>query len=211
MVRIVLADDHEAIRRGIAWLIREHCGWQVCGETGNGIDAVRMVRQVEPDVAVLDLCMPGMNGFEATEHIKSVCPQVEVLIYSVQENEQLIRRSVEAGARGFALKADSSGCLLEALDAVSHHKPYFPTRGPKMGLKPSSGSSSQLSFAHLTGRENEIIQMLAEGKSNKEIARTLFISVKTVETHRSIIKRKLGIGSIVDLVHYAVRNNLVQT
>lgn len=211
MIRIVVADDHEVIRRGVCRLIGEHQGWQVCGEADNGIDAVRITRQVEPDIAVLDVGMPGMNGFEATEQIKGVCPQVEVLIYSVQESEQLIRRCVEAGARGYALKADLGGCLFEALDAISRHKSYFPTKGQGNGLKPFSGSTPLLPFASLTARECEIIQKLAEGHSNKEIARILFISVKTVETHRSIIKRKLGISSIVDLVHFAVRNNLIRS
>jgi DNA-binding NarL/FixJ family response regulator len=210
LIRIFLADDHEVVRKGIRLLLRDRQDWQVCGEAANGRDTVRMVSQLEPDIAVIDVSMPEMNGFETTREIKRVSPKVEVLIYSVQETELSIRRSVEAGALGYAVKADSARCLIEAVEAVSHHRPYFTTRAPGIGPNSFTGSRQAGSIPTLTGRELEIIQMLAEGKANKAIATMLCISVKTVETHRAIIKRKLGIGTVVELVHYAVRNNLVQ-
>jgi len=207
LIRIFLADDHEVARSGIRRILCERQGWQICGEAGNGSDALQLVKQLEPDVAILDVSMPEMNGLQVTREIKRQCPHVEVLIYSVQESEESIRRSIEAGALGYVLKAEAGKSLVEAVEALSHHRPYFTTRATD--LRRFLHSSTQTPIPPLTRRECEIIQILAEGKGNKEIAVMLCISAKTVETHRAIIKRKLGISSIVDLVHYAVRNELV--
>jgi len=210
LLNIFLADDHEVIRKGIRELLQEHPGWRVCGESGSGRETVRLVAQLTPDIAVIDLCMPEMNGLEATRQIKRACPQVEVLVYSVQENEQLICESIEAGARAYILKADTGKCLVEAVEALSRHEPFFTSRACETLLKNFLRSRWDVPVLLLTGREREIIQMLAEGKANKEIAKALCISVKTVETHRATIKRKLGISSLAHLVRYAIHHHLVQ-
>ena len=173
-----------------------------------------MASELKPDVVVLDLSMPELNGLEATRQIRRELPRTEILIFTMHETEQLIREVLAAGARGYVLKSDAGMHLTQAVEALSHHKPFFTAKVSqalldaflKSDARPDEGSV----FRTLTSREREIVQMLAEGKSNKEIASKLTISVKTVETHRATVMRKLEINSIVDLVHYAIRNQLVE-
>src|SRR5678816_2469476 len=214
MVRILLADDHDVVRRGLREQLSGHDGWEICGEATNGREAVAMALKLKPDVVVLDLSMPELNGLEATRQIRRELPRTEVLIFTMHETEQLIREVLAAGARGYVLKSDAGRQLTSAVEALSHRKPFFTARVSEALLdaflnsdaKPDEGSV----FRTLTDREREIVQMLAEGRTNKEIANTLSISVKTVETHRATVMRKLEINSIVELVHYAIRNQLVQ-
>lgn len=214
MVNILLADDHDVVRRGLRDMLNAHEGWRVCGEASNGRDVVNLARTLKPDVVVLDLYMPELNGLEATRRIHHELPRTEVLIFTMHETEQLIREVLAAGARGYVLKSDAGRHLVNAVDALSHHKPFFTAKVSETLLdaylnsqaKPQEGKV----FRTLTPREREIVQMLAEGKSNKEIATRLSISVKTVETHRATVMRKLDINSIVELVHYAIRNGLVE-
>jgi DNA-binding NarL/FixJ family response regulator len=214
MLRILLADDHEVVRRGLREQLSAHDGWEICGEACDGREAVKLALKLAPDVAVIDLSMPVLNGLEATRQIRRDLPRTEVLIFTMHETEQLIREVLSAGARGYVLKSDISRHLINAVEALSHHKPFFTARVSealldaflKSGAKADEGSV----FRMLTDREREIVQMLAEGKSNKEIATGLSISVKTVETHRATVMRKLDINSIVELVHYAIRNQIVE-
>lgn len=214
MVRILLADDHDIVRRGLRDQLSQHDGWEICGEAANGREAVRMASKLEPDVAVIDLSMPELNGLEATRQIRRDLPNTEVLIFTMHETEQLIREVLSAGARGYVLKSDAGLHLTSAVEALANGKPFFTSKVSealldaflKSSAKPDEGSV----FRALTEREREIVQMLAEGKSNKEIANKLSISVKTVETHRATVMRKLDINSIVELVHYAIRNQLVE-
>jgi DNA-binding NarL/FixJ family response regulator len=214
MVNILLADDHYVVRRGLRDMLNAHEGWKVCGEASNGREAVKMALGLKPDVVVMDLSMPELNGLEATRQIRHELPGTEVLIFTMHETEQLIREVLAAGARGYVLKSDAGRHLVTAVEALSHHKPFFTARVSeallnaylKSAAKPDEGSV----FRTLTAREREIVQMLAEGRSNKEIASSLSISVKTVETHRATVMRKLDINSIVELVHYAIRNQLVE-
>jgi DNA-binding NarL/FixJ family response regulator len=214
MVRILLADDHDVVRRGLRDILNAHTGFEVCGEAANGREAVKLALKLKPDVAVLDLSMPELNGLEATRQIRHELPRTEVLIFTMHETEHLMREVLTAGARGYVLKTDAGRHLISAVEALSHHKPFFTAKISetlldaylKSAVKPDERSV----FRTLTDREREIVQMLAEGKSNKEIAAQLSISVKTVETHRATVMRKLGINSIVELVHYAIRNQLVE-
>jgi DNA-binding NarL/FixJ family response regulator len=211
MVRILLADDHDVVRRGVRALLEARPCWQVCGEAANGREAVKLAVSLKPDIAVLDLEMPELNGLEATRQIKRKLPNTEVLIYSMHETDQLIREVLAAGARGYVLKADAGRQLVDAVEALSRHKPFFTTRASETLLESflkSPLAAGEVSL--LTDREREIVQLLAEGKANKEVASALGISVKTVETHRATLMRKLGMNSIVELVHYAVRNHLVR-
>jgi DNA-binding NarL/FixJ family response regulator len=207
-LRILLADDHDVVRKGLRGLLEGNPGWQVCGEAANGREAVKLAMRLKPDLAVLDLEMPELNGLEATRQIKKELPDIEVLIFTMHETDQFIRDALAAGARGYVLKADAGKYLIEGVEALSKHKPFFTSKASEALL--DGFLESRLTPVEnnvLTDREREIVQLLAEGKANKEIAATLCISVKTVETHRSAIMRKLKINSIVDLVRYAIRNN----
>ena len=215
MIRIMLADDHDVVRRGLRELLEEHEGWEVCGEAANGRQAIEMVKQLRPHVAVVDLGMPELNGLEATRHIRKEVPETEILVFTMHESEQLVWDVLEAGARGFVMKSDAARYLTSAVEALAQHKPFFTSKVSELVLgeflkagkhRKEAAASPSL----LTPREREIVQLLAESKSNKEISTILNISVKTVETHRATIMRKLNINSIVELVHYAVRNELVE-
>jgi DNA-binding NarL/FixJ family response regulator len=213
MIRILLADDHEVVRRGLIALLATRPDWQVCGEAQNGREAVALAVKLKPSLAILDLSMPELNGLEATRQIRKEVPETEVLVFSMYESEEFVRDLLAAGARGYVLKSDVAAQLLTAVETVARHKPFFTSEVAervlegflRLGeLSPGEGGAGIL-----TPREREIVQLLAEARSNKEISTILAISVKTVETHRASIMRKLGISSIVDLVHYAIRNNLV--
>jgi DNA-binding NarL/FixJ family response regulator len=212
LVRILLADDHDVVRKGLRGLLEVNSAWQVCGEATNGRDAVKLAMELKPDLAVLDLEMPELNGLEATRQIKKDLPDLEVLIFTMHETDQFIRDALVAGARGFVLKADAGRYLVEAVEALSRHKPFFTSKASETLLEKflESTAAPPIEAHRLTDREREIVQLLAEGKGNKEISAILYISVKTVETHRAAIMRKLKMNSIVDLVRYAIRNNWIK-
>jgi DNA-binding NarL/FixJ family response regulator len=207
MIRILLADDHNIVRKGLRGTLEEYDDWNVCGEASNGRDAVRLALELKPDIVVLDLTMPELNGIEATRQIKKSLPQTEILIFTMHDTEEMILRAFEAGARGFALKSNDELELVEAIKVISRHKPFFTTAASEALLDNLLRPSMRDSV--LTDREREVVQLLAEGKANKEVAAALDISVKTVETHRAAVMRKLEIDTIADLVRYAIRNQLI--
>jgi len=210
MLRILLADDHEIMRRGLRNILNTYEGWAICGEAANGREAVRIACELEPDVVVLDLSMPELNGIEACRMIKKSLPNTEVLIYTLHETEQLIRRALAAGARGFVLKSDAESKLVEAIEALSLHKPFLNSKAAETLLENFIKNAAETEEdSVLTSREREIVQLLAEGKTNREVAASLSISVRTVEAHRAAIMSKLGIDSLAELVHYAIRNNII--
>jgi len=214
-VRIVIADDHEIVRRGLRSLLEAVPGWEVVAEASSGREALEKVQELRPGVAVLDIGMPVMNGLEATRNIVKASPQTQVLILTMHETEQMVRDVLDAGARGYVLKSDAGRDLIAAVEALLQHRTFFSPRVSDMLLsaylegvdRPSSSAATR---NRLTAREREIVQLLAEGKSNKEVAATLNISVKTAETHRTNIMNKLDLHSISELVRYAVRNNIVE-
>jgi DNA-binding NarL/FixJ family response regulator len=212
MLNILIADDHVLLRRGVRALLEEHAGWQVCGEASNGSEAVALAEKLRPQVAVLDLSMPDMNGIEATRHIRRSLPGTEVLVFTMHESEDLAAEVLAAGARGYIMKCDAERDLIGAVEALAQHTPFFTRRVTEAVLRrfsqgrPVHEASSPL----LTSRERQIVQLIAEGKRTRGIAVKLGISVKTVETHRSSIMRKLHLASLADLVRYAVRNHFVQ-
>ena len=214
MIRILLADDHDVVRRGLRGLLEAQPGWEVCGEARNGREAVEMAAQLRPDVAVLDLSMPEFNGLEATRRIRKELPGTEVLVFTMHQTEQLMREALLAGARGYLLKSDAAERLVAAVTTLAGHRPFFSAQVSEVLLdayvRGSSSSGEGASTDALTAREREIVQLLAEGRGNKEVADALAISVKTVETHRAAIMRKLGIGSLAALVRYAIRNQLIE-
>jgi DNA-binding NarL/FixJ family response regulator len=213
-LRILVADDHHVVRAGLRALIESRSDWQVCAEAANGREAVEKAKEFKPEMAVLDISMPLLNGVESTRQIRKVSPGTEILILSMHDSEQLVNEVVEAGARGYILKDDADRDLLAALDTLRRHKPYFSTRVSKvLGKKDREPTPlvhrSQRKRGRLTPREREVVQLLAEGKSNKEVADLLGISVKTAETHRANIMLKLNFHSVTELVRYAMRNNII--
>jgi DNA-binding NarL/FixJ family response regulator len=207
MLRILLADDHNVVRKGLRGILEEYDDWMICGEAANGHETVELTLELRPDIVVLDLTMPLLNGIEVTRQIKKLLPQVEILIFTMHETEEMILSALEAGARGFVLKSDDELELVEAIKVISRHKPFFTTAASEALLDNLLTPSVRDSV--LTDREREVVQLLAEGKANKEVASALGISVKTAETHRATIMRKLEIDSIADLVRYAIRNHLI--
>lgn len=210
-LRILLADDHDVVRCGLRQLLEQRPGWEVCGEAVTGREAVEMAARLMPHVVVLDLTMPELNGLEATRQIRKAQPSMEVLIFTMHESEQLIREVLAAGARGYLLKSDAAALIVSAVETLARHKPYF---NPKVsetildGFLRSSSAPNDAPVDPLTAREREIVQLLAEGNSNKRIAGLLGITPKTVETHRATIMRKIDAHSVVDIVRYALRNRL---
>ncbi len=213
-VRILVADDHQVVRTGLRILLESKTGWQVCAEAANGREAVEKAGQLKPDVAVLDIGMPLFNGVEATRQIRKLSPQTEILILTMHDSELLIQEVLAAGAHGYILKDDADRNLVAAVDALRRHKPYLSSRVSESVSNPAGGDSiafSPSSRNRLTPREREVLQLLAEGKSNKEVASILEISVKTAETHRANIMLKLDFHSVTELVRYAVRNKIIQS
>jgi len=210
--RILVADDHEVVRRGLVAILKQTPEWQVCGEACNGREAIEQAKQLMPDVIVMDISMPGLNGLEATRHIMKANPATKVLVLTLHDSDDLIRNVLNAGARGFLLKSDSASELVAAVDALLRDKTYFTTKVADMVLEGylRGGSVTPTVPNPLTPREREVVQLLAEGSSTKEVAVALGLSFKTAETHRSNIMRKLHIHCVSDLVIYAVRNNMVQ-
>ncbi len=213
-LKILIADDHELIREGLKARLEKQEGWQVCGEAVNGRQAVELARTHMPDVAVLDISMPELNGIEATRQIRRECPKTEVLILTMQESEGLVRDVLAAGARGFVLKTDTSRLLVSAVEALAEGKPFFTGKVSELVLgaflDPGHATRAAADSGRLSPREREIAQLLAEGKTNKEIAAKLGVSVKTIDAHRANIMRKLNLHSVAELVRYAIRERLIE-
>jgi DNA-binding NarL/FixJ family response regulator len=188
-LRILLADDHEIVRRGLRALLEEHEGWEVCGEASDGRECVDKALQLNPDIVIVDIGMPNLNGLDTTRRLLQHDPHFKVIVLTITDSDQVIREALDAGARGFVLKSDAARDLVSAVEALQNKPPKLPT---------------------LTSRERVITQLLAEGNSSKEVASLLNLSTKTVETHLSNIMRKLSFQSIGDLVVYAAKNNLIR-
>lgn len=215
-MRILVADDHELVRQGIRSVLQERSGWKVMWEVSTGREAVRVATKERPDVNILDLAMPEMDGLEAAKLILQHQPDAQVLILTMYESEQLIRDALDCGVRGYILKSDTGKDLVAAVETLRQHRVFFSSTIASIVLddyiKVRRGLRQRDSSSHgLTRRECEIVQLLAEGRTNKEISTSLAISVKTVETHRHRIMQKLRLNSIVDLVHYAIRHRLVSS
>jgi DNA-binding NarL/FixJ family response regulator len=219
MLRILIADDHEVARKGIRALLEGHHDWEVCAEAKDGRETVELATAMKPDIILLDIGMPNLNGLEAARQILAALPDVAILIITMQESDQVVREVLRAGARGFLLKSDAGHDLVAAVEALQLQRTFFTTRVSQMVLEgfldrdnpeEKKYRQQEVSGEVLTGREREVIQLLAEGKTSKEVAITLNLSVKTAETHRTNLMRKLGLHSVADLTLYAVRNGIVQ-
>src|SRR5208282_2800925 len=215
-LRILIADDHEVVRRGLCTLLETHEGWEICGEAKDGRQAVEMAKQLQPDVVILDIGMPNLNGLAATRQLAQQNSHQKIIVLTITDSDQVIREALNAGARGFVLKSDAARDLVSAVEALQHNRVFFTARVNDMvlagfldkGQTAARGEAPRL--PKLTPREHEVVQLLAEGKSSKEVATLLNLSTKTAETHRSNIMRKLGFHSIRDIVVYAIKNNIIQ-
>lgn len=216
-IRLLVADDHEIMRQGIRSLLEAQPGWKVTAEASDGREAVEKAKEMKPDVTVLDISMPLLNGLEAARQMIKNDARAKILILTMHESDPLIREVLDAGARGYVLKSDAGRDLVTAVNAVRCNKTYFTAKVAQVVLdgyldkKPKKNDEKKIdSHSRLTPRQREIVQLLAEGKSSKEVAVALGLSVKTAETHRANIMRRLDCHSVSELVRYAVRNNIIQ-
>ncbi|GJE46286.1 response regulator transcription factor [Methylobacterium soli] len=210
-VSILIVDDHSAVRRGVRAILEGRDGFEVLAEAGTGAEAIELAAAHKPDVAVIDYSMPAMNGSQLARRIREASPHTEVLVYTMHESDALVRDVLGAGARGYLLKSDADQHLIAAVDALARHQPYFTERVNEALLAhylAHPGESSQLDT--LTCREREVVQLIAEGNSSKQVSVALEVTLKTVESHRASAMHKLGLESTAALVRYAVRNKLVE-
>jgi DNA-binding NarL/FixJ family response regulator len=208
--RILIVDDHDALRRGIRALIETRANYVVVAEAATGHAAIEEARRTAPDIAIVDYSLPQLNGLDLTFALRRELPRLEILIYTMHSRDEIITGILRAGARGYVMKSDSEDHLLAALDALSVRRPYFSGAVSEALLEQFLQSHRHINTDVLTHREREVVQLIAEGRINKQIANTLQISVKTVETHRSSAMRKLNLRTTADLVRYAVRNSIVE-
>ena len=211
-LRIIIVDDHAVVRRGVRALLESQPGWEVAGEAVTGREAVDLAKRLYPDIVVMDLSLPELNGLDAARQILKDSPRTEVLVLTMHHSEELVRNVLQAGARGYVLKSDADASLITAVESLRDHKPFLTSTVTEFVLDGYVHRAEEdvVNAGTVTPREREIIQLLAEGKSNKETASALSVSVKTVEAHRANIMRKLRLRSVSDLVRYAIRNKIVQ-
>jgi len=214
-LQILIVDDHEVVRRGLRATLESHVGWRIVAEASDGREALAQVEQHKPDVVIMDISLPELNGLEATRQLLAFAPRTRVLILTLHESEQLVHEVLAAGARGYVLKSDATRHLIAAVEALGDGRTYFTSKVSDFVLagylSPGPASPQHAKPAsRLSPRETEVVQLLAEGKSNKEVAALLNLSVKTVETHRANIMVKLELPSFSDLVRYAIRNGIIQ-
>jgi len=208
-IRLLLADDHALVRAGIRALINRLAGMEVVAEAGDGREALRLIEQLQPDVALLDITMPGLNGFEVLDYVTRYSPGVRVIILSIHQSREYATQALKAGAAGYLPKAAASNELKEAIDTVTRGETYVSTEVAPDGI-PASADTEQSRLEKLTPRQREILTLIAQANATKDIARSLNISVKTVESHRSKLMERLGIHDVAGLVRYAIRMGLVK-
>jgi DNA-binding NarL/FixJ family response regulator len=212
-LRILIADDHELVRRGARGVLHSRRGWKVAGEAVNGREAVQKAIELKPDIAVVDISMPDLDGIEVVRQIHAAVPSTKVLVLSMHESDRMVQRALDAGGHGYVLKSDLTECLVKAVKSVSDGTPFLTPSVSRImqegSLKAKRERQQQKrAGAATTPRETEIIHLLAEGKTNKEIATLLEIAVRTVEGHRAKIMLKLGLHSLTELIHYAIRRGI---
>ena len=210
---LLVADDHDIVRRGLRDLLEKQPGWKVVAEASNGREAVEKTKQLKPDVSILDISMPSLDGLEAARQIVESGSSTKVLILTMHHSDPLIQQMLKAGVRGYVLKSDAASDLVQAVEALHRNKTFFTSKVPQVFLderdKPAKNKTQDHTL-RLTPRQREIVQLLAEGKNSREIAAALGTTFKTVETHRANIMRRLECHSVTELVRYAIRNELIQ-
>jgi DNA-binding NarL/FixJ family response regulator len=210
MTRILIADDHEVVRSGLRLILEAHAGWQVVAEAADGKAAIDKALETKPDVAILDYAIPLVNGVEVTRQIRKRNPQIEVLIFTMHDSEALVGEVLHAGARAYLLKSDAKHHLISAIEALAIHKPFFSGQVSEKLLDSYLQTQKGKFGAVLSPRERIVVQLIAEGHTNKEISAILNLSIKTIESHRAAAMRKLNITSTAGIVRYAIRNRLIE-
>ena len=210
MLRILIADDHEIVRRGVRDVLAAQPGWEICAEAADGREAVRLGLQEKPDVAILDVSLPLLNGIGVTRQLHQALPKLEILMFTMHDDEETVSSGLAAGARGYLRKTDAEQHLVAAVSALGAHKPYFSSAISELVLNAAMHDHKRSRLESFTGRELEVAQLIAEGQSNKLIARNLNISVKTVESHRAAAMRKAGVKTAAEFVRFSIKNNLIQ-
>jgi DNA-binding NarL/FixJ family response regulator len=209
--RILIVDDYEVVRRGIRTLLEAERGWEVCGEASTGPAALEAAARLKPDLAILDLGLPELHGLEVARRILQLHPETEILVPTMHASEELSRQVLRAGAHGYVLKSDAAEQLVAAVRSLERHQPFLTTRVTEVVLDGFlKGMADDAVGEALTPREREVLQLVAEGRSSKSIAAGLGVTVKTIESHRASLMRKLHLRTVADLVRYAVRNGLVE-
>lgn len=205
-MKILIADDHDVVRHGLRLVLGTIPGWQVIAEASNGQEAVRLALELKPDVAVVDYGLPILNGVEITRQIRARLPKTEILLFTMHDSDALLQSALQAGARGYILKSDADEYLISGVRSVAQHKPFFTGRVSERMME--TFLAAQATSSVLTPRETAVVKLIAEGRTNKEMADLLYLSPKTIETHRASALRKLSLATTADLIRYAVRNNL---
>jgi|SRR5687767_4521197 len=214
-LRILIADDHDLVRQGMRALLQRHKGWTVCGLASTGREAVAQAGELKPDIVIMDMAMPELNGLDAAIQIKRELPATEILMLTAHESDEVVRGAFAAGVKSFMFKSEAWENLVQAIESLAERKPCLTARISDILLttmlnRPEATRDRTEPGQRLTARERETLQLLAEGKTNKEIADTLGISVRTSENHRAAILRKLNLNSVAALVRYAIRNKLIE-
>jgi DNA-binding NarL/FixJ family response regulator len=210
VTRILIADDHEVVRSGLRSILEAHEGWQVVAEASDGKEAIAKAVETKPDIAIIDYSLPTMNGVEATRQIRARVPTAEVLIFTMHDSDILLGEVLEAGARAYLLKSDAKQYLIAAVESLEHHKPFFTGKFSEQLLEAFLSVRRGKSGVSLSPRERAVVQLIAEGHSNREMSEILNLSVKTIETHRASAMRKLNVTSTAAIVRYAIRNKILE-
>jgi DNA-binding NarL/FixJ family response regulator len=210
MLKILIADDHELIRRGVRDVVESHAGWEVCCEASDGHEALELAIQHRPDIVVLDVSLPRMNGLGVTRRLRQELPNISVLLYTMHDEDDTISGGLAAGARGYLLKTDTAEHLEAAISSLGARRPYFSSSVSEFLLDAAVNDRKRSRLESFTMRELEVAQLMAEGNSNKQIARRLARSIKTVESHRAAAMRKAGVRSAAEFVRFAIKQNLIQ-
>jgi two-component system, NarL family, response regulator NreC len=209
-LRILVADDHDFIRQGTCAVLERQPGWEICGLASNGREAVAQANQLKPDIVVMDMTMPELNGVDAALQIKRHLPETEIVLLSAHQSEEVIRSAFQAGVKSFIFKTEAHHLLVESVQALARHQVFLTPRVSEVLLSDVADSDQAKGSKRLSAREREIVQLIAEGKTNNAVADALGITVRTAENHRASIMRKLGADSVADLVRYAIRNKLIE-
>jgi two-component system, NarL family, response regulator NreC len=211
--RILIADDHEVVRQGLKLVLEQEPGFEICGVAKTGKEAVQQAKTLRPDIVVLDMSMPELTGVEAARQIKRAVPEAELLIFTANENEDVIRQVFDAGAKSYIRKADAPAHLVDAVKSLRNHKPFFTSKVSEVlfaRFLDSSAAGAQPADRALSEREREVVRLLGEGKSNKEVAAALNISPRTAEVHRAAAMKKVGVKTFSELIRWAIKNNIIQ-
>ena len=210
MLRILVADDHEIVRKGVRNVIESHPGWEVCAEAADGQKALELALSERPDIAILDVSLPSLNGIALARRLHKECPSIRILLFTMHDDDETVTTGLAAGARGYLLKSDSEGHLEAAISALGANRPYFSASVSELLLDAAVNERRKSRLESFTTRELEVAQLIAEGNNNKMIARRLNVSIKTVESHRAAAMRKAGVRTAAEFVRFAIKHNLIQ-